>query len=139
MGSGRRSQARPAIRASSVTGLVGDGPSTTTADCKLWAARKMASHFSVAAATARWMVFPFFSAKDKGAGKELLFFQAEKLLRRQFVLARFRASEKSHVEHHHILFARIDAVEYRAQVIKRVVVADHHQDIAGAHSERLAG
>ena len=53
LGSDNRSHARPARRASSATREFGEAPRTTVDARKLWAARKMASHLSVAAATAR--------------------------------------------------------------------------------------
>ena len=81
----------------------------------------------------------FLLCQGQRPGEEFLFLQTEELLWFQFVFARFGTSEESHVQHHHVLLTGIDAVEYRAQVIKGVVVADHHQDIAGAHSERPPG
>ena len=41
------------------------------------------------------------------------------------------------MKRHHILFMRVNAVEDRTEIVKRVVVADHHQDISGTHPQSL--
>ena len=73
----------------------------------------------------------------EGARKEFLFVKTEKLVRRQLVLACTRTRQKSEVKGHDILSMSIHAVEDCVQVMKRVVIADHHQDITWPNVERL--
>src|SRR5258708_4054561 len=82
--------------------------------------------------------FPLLLRKPERAGKELLLLGAKKLLRGQFVLAGIGTRKKSKVEHHDVLFVRIDAVEYCPQIVKRVVVANHDEDVpwSNAQSQR---
>ncbi len=79
----------------------------------------------------------FLLSQGQGARKERLLFGAEELLRFQFVLASIGAPQEPEVERDNILLVRIDAIESRGEVIKRVVVADHHQHIAWPDSESL--
>jgi hypothetical protein len=53
--------------------------------------------------------FPLLLRQPERAGKELLLLGAKKLLWGQFVLAGIGAPKKSKVEHHYVLFVRIDA------------------------------
>jgi len=52
----------------------------------------------------------------------------------RFFAARPRAAYHAQVQDHHILLARIDPVEHRAQIVKRVGVSDHYQFIPWAHA-----
>src|SRR6266536_1751962 len=63
------------------------------------------------------MVFPFFSASASARVNS--------------------TTQKTEMERHHVLLVRIDAIESRGEVIKRVVVADHHNHIAWPNSEGL--
>ena len=71
--------------------------------------------------------------------EEFLFFQAEKLIMSQFVLASTRALQEPHVKRHDVLFVRIDTVENCVEVMKRVVVAHHHQDISRPNAQSFGG
>ena len=72
----------------------------------------------------------FLLSQGQSAGKQRLLFGAEELFRFEFVFASIRASQESEVKRDNILVVRIDAIESRSEVIKRVVVADHYQHIA---------
>ena len=95
--------------------MFGDAPRTTVDACRLCAARKIASHLSVAAATARWMRFPFLLGELQRAREQLLLFQTEQLLRRQLVFAAARALQESQMQHDDVLLVGVDAVEHGAR------------------------
>src|ERR1043166_9417298 len=74
----------------------------------------------------------FESAREK-----LLLLEAEELIMSQFVLTSAGALQVSKVQHHDILFVRVNTVENGAEIVKRVVVADHHQDISRPNAQSL--
>src|SRR5262249_34921212 len=55
----------------------------------------------------------------------------------QFVFAAAGTPQESQVKHDDVFLMKIDAVENRPKVVKRVVVADHHQYISGPNTEPL--
>src|SRR5437879_1785676 len=79
----------------------------------------------------------FLLRQGQGARKQRLLLGTEELLRFQLVFSGIGAPQESEVERDNILVVRIDAIESRGEVIKRVVVADHHQHIARSNSESL--
>src|SRR5437016_5771810 len=72
----------------------------------------------------------FFLRDLESAREQLLLFEAEELVVRQFVFAAAGTVQESHMKHDYVLLVGIDAVENRAEVMQRVVIANHHQHIA---------
>src|SRR2546421_7199851 len=71
------------------------------------------------------------------ARKQFLFLEAEELIVSQFVLTATGTLQESKMKSHNILFVRIDPVENRRKIVKRVVVAHHHQDISRSDTQSL--
>src|SRR3984893_2696859 len=78
---------------------------------------------------------PFFLCDFWGAFEERLLCETKELLRLQFVLPRFGTSKKTKVKYHDILVASIHLIENCPQVVKGVVVSDHHQDVSWPNAE----
>ncbi len=79
----------------------------------------------------------FLFGQRQGPREKLLFVHTEQFLGAQLVLAGTGAAENAQVQDDDILVARVHAVQDGGQVVERVVVADHHQHVAGTHAKRF--
>src|ERR1051325_6162085 len=75
----------------------------------------------------------------EGACKKLLFLETEQLLVRQFVLSAACALQEPQRKDPNISLVRVDTVENRTQIVKRVLIADHYKDISRPDTQPLWG
>src|SRR5437773_1283722 len=73
----------------------------------------------------------------EGARKQLLFFEAEELLRFQLMFAGPCARQEAEVKHDDVLAARVKPVEYGRKIVQSIVIANHHQSASRPHAKRF--
>ena len=122
-----------------MTGRVGETPRTTVEDSQALGGAEDGVPFFGGGGNGEVDGLPFFLGEAEGAGEQVLFFGTEKLFGGKTELGGAATTEEAQMEDDDVLLAGIDAVEDGAEVVKRVVVAHHHQDVAGANAESGGG